>query len=105
LFTVHIAIEKKGEFETFTEAFRQFWGEIDILLDSPNASLQILETACWIGYEADTVRIPLYFYAARDLAYDIGLVKLVDDKPVLQETSREPSFVEIYDAFEEYGML
>ena len=60
---------------TFKEAFTQMYKWVDDWVDdrfnNGGLSLQILKTAIWI----ETPTGPLYFYDARDLAYDMGIMK------------------------------
>lgn len=82
---------KVSEHAAFGEAFKAFFEAVKAMLRG-GTSWQVLETACYIEgvFEAEdkTLRSPLYFYDARDFAYDRGLlvnnggkVDLVDPIP------------------------
>lgn len=60
---------------SFKEAFTDMFKWVDNLLKSGGMSYQVLETAIWIERSG---RDPLFFYDARDLAYEIGV--MVDGK-------------------------
>lgn len=62
---------------TFKEAFADMFKWVDNLLKSGGMSYQVLETAIWIERSGMD---PLFFYDARDLAYEVGV--MVDGKLV-----------------------
>lgn len=59
------------ERETFDDAFRDMYRYVRGLIDAGQLNYQVLETSIWI----DTPdRIPLFFYDARDIACNNGLM-------------------------------
>ena len=79
MYKLVVEMKDVGTFETFSEAFREFFKKIkEITSSGMGTSWQVLETMCWIERHYDeTYNIVryLYFYEARDLAYRIGLMK------------------------------
>lgn len=88
MFNVTVALEARGTYPTFAEAFIKFFKDIKAMLDK-GTSYQVLETACWIEMETTEndgpMRMIMNFYDARDLAYDLGLLvgngQLVEPAP------------------------
>lgn len=90
-FSVMIGMEDKGVHSNFPAAFKQFWEAIMVALEG-GTSYQWLETANYlVMFTEDGQRLPLDFYDARDLAYDIGLLEQVESgKPnVLEQPTME----------------
>lgn len=90
MFQVVIGLEPVGKpHETFEEAFREFFSEIEKLL-AEGTSFQTLETACYIEHVSE--QTAMGFYDCRDLAYRIGLMygegKLAD-KPAIKLSEEE----------------
>ncbi|MBT6691643.1 hypothetical protein HOB10_04920 [Candidatus Parcubacteria bacterium] len=79
VFSVTVGLEEKGAHSNFPAAFKQFWATIMDILDQ-GTSWQMLETTNFlVMFTEDGQRIPLDFYDARDLAFDIGLMQEVKD--------------------------
>jgi len=57
---------------TFKEAFTHMFNWVNEQLDNGGMSYQVLETAIWIETTSGT---PLFFYDARDLAVEQGIIK------------------------------
>jgi hypothetical protein len=81
-FKVFVGKDIPPEHPTFEAAFAVFFTQM-LALVRAGTSLQMVETGCWIegAFEltpgGKRVSAPLYFYDARDFAYDVGL--LVDE--------------------------
>ncbi len=66
------------ERETFNDAFRDMYRYVKGLLDAGQLNYQVLETAIWIDTPTG---IPLFFYDARDIACNTGLMEqLINEK-------------------------
>lgn len=63
-------MDKKGKFNTFKEAWREMYTWVNDEINAGRMSHQLLETTCWI----ETDKGPIFFYDARDKAYDEGLM-------------------------------
>ncbi|MBP9822307.1 MAG: hypothetical protein KBC81_02615 [Candidatus Pacebacteria bacterium] len=78
-----------SEHDTFEQAFKAFFEEIDKMLTRGALSVQHLETACWIEgrFEAggEKLKCPVYFYDARDFAYDHFVLISKDGKAVIAD--------------------
>ena len=77
MYKLVVEIEDVGTFETFPEVFREFFKKVKEIT-SNGTSWQVLETMCWIERHYDenyNIVKYLYFYEARDVAYQIGLMK------------------------------
>lgn len=86
-FAVTVSMELKGLFPDFPQAFKRFWEDIMETLYQ-GTSWQVLETMNFLVMITDDGRqLPLDFYAARDLAYEIGLLQQT-------ESGSEPSLLE-----------
>jgi len=70
MYKVTIALKDVGTRSNFADAFRLFWEEVMKMLKE-GSSWQVLETACWIDNNGKV----LHFYEARDLAYDLGVLR------------------------------
>ncbi|MDD5146119.1 MAG: hypothetical protein PHF44_04735 [Candidatus Pacebacteria bacterium] len=81
MFKVTIEGKEVGDFDTFIEAFKTFFDKVKEIIDR-GTPWQMLETACWIECNGKN---PIGFYAVKNLAYAIGLLK--DGK--LQDSVRE----------------
>lgn len=57
---------------TFKDAFTAMFNWINDALDNGGLSYQVLETAIWIETTGGT---PIFFYDARDLAIEQGILK------------------------------
>ena len=79
-FRLHV-MENGAVYPTFEEAFVAFFRAI-VEMVSRGTSYQALETFCWIEgtFEIDgkSVSAPLYYYDARDFAYDAGILVEVE---------------------------
>lgn len=64
---------KESKHESFAEAFKAMYGRI---MEEPDLTTQLLETAIWVQPIDGS---PIFFYAAKDIAYAEGLLK--DGKP------------------------
>ena len=60
------------ERETFAEAFADMYRYVRNLVDSGALTLQVLETGHWIETPSNS---PIFWYDARDRAYDEGVMK------------------------------
>ncbi|MBI2058061.1 MAG: hypothetical protein HYT63_03745 [Candidatus Yanofskybacteria bacterium] len=105
MFKVVVAMEDVGTFKNFGEAFKVFFDKVKELVGQ-GASLNVLETTCWIEYS----KIQMYFYDARDLAYKVGILKgkgeLVDPLPKIDHLVIDVAFAErALVAFEEFMMV
>ena len=58
--------------ETFAEAFADMYRYVTKLVDGGYCSWQVLETWHWIETPS---RIPIFWYDARDRAYDEGIME------------------------------
>lgn len=97
-FRVTVCLKDIGDYSTFSEAFRIFFGKIKEMVKS-GTSLQVLETTNFITHtELDA---PMDFYTARDFAYDIGL--LAGDGE-LQENVPEPPVEIVQFVFENIAL-
>ncbi len=76
-------MKKIGVYDNFVDAFKSFWSEMMSVLKTTGTSLQMLETANFIIIIDGAHKLPIGFYDARDLAYDIGLL-------VLEQPQSEP---------------
>ena len=99
-FKVFVGKDLPPEHPTFEAAFAVFFTQMLALIRG-GTSLQMVETGCWIEgiFElapgGKTLSAPLYFYDARDFAYDLGLLVSEGGKPVLADPapSVDPSAV------------
>ena len=69
------------ERETFAAAFADMHRYVRKFVDSGACALQVLETCHWIE---TPVNIPMFWYDARDRAYDEGIMK---DGKLVEEQS------------------
>lgn len=105
IYIVTIGLKDIGVFNNFPEAFKKFWTEVLKTLEEGTA-WQVLETMHWITRISDKIQLPIFFYDARDLAFDIGLLTpsgqpktppIINDQPTVdgwQEMVRE-TFVSV----------
>ena len=100
MYTVYVALMKRGEFATFKEAFKCFFEEVKRKMSGKDAlSLQALETACWI--EGGMASFALYFYCCKNLAHAIGLLnehgELQEDyEPGMTEELVRAIFIDLF---------
>jgi hypothetical protein len=71
MFGLTIEGKEVGKFDTFVEAFSTMFHKVKEIIER-GTSWQSLETACWIDCNG---KDELMFYDAKDLAYNIGLLK------------------------------
>ncbi len=85
-FKVIVLMKEIGKYDTFEEAFAKFFTLIKEKLattEMPALQLWEMKTTSFIEHEVETrflgdkstIRCVLNFYAARDFAYDVGLLK------------------------------
>lgn len=81
-FKVIVLMEEIGEYDTFEEAFAKFFAVIREKFGTPEMpTLQLLETTNFIEHRVEssllesTIECVVDFYAARDFAYKVGLLK------------------------------
>ncbi len=78
-FVVCVGNDIPPEHPTFEAAFAVFFERVKALVGE-GASWQVIETACWIEgiFESEITgkvsRAPLYFYDAKDFAYNVGIL-------------------------------
>jgi hypothetical protein len=66
---------ENGPFATFADAFADFFPRVVELMEH-GCSFQVLETACRItGDFGGQTNLPMFFFGARDLAYDLGILE------------------------------
>ena len=99
-----------SEHPTFEEAFAAFKKAL-IEMIHQGMSWQALETFCWIEgifeseYTGVTSRFPLYFYAARDFAHEVGLlVELPDGQAIIADPLPSVPLEKVIDVYTEAGL-
>lgn len=70
--------------KSYAEAFRDMYNYIEDALKEEGLSFQVLETALWIECNNIPER-PLDWYMARDVAYELGIMK---DGKLVEEVIR-----------------
>jgi hypothetical protein len=82
MFNIKVANFEQS-FDNFYDAFKVFYEKVKEMI-SGGSSWQVLETMVWIEYVSTTpkLKLPMMFYEARDLAYDIGL--LIDKGEIVE---------------------
>jgi len=68
---VTFAMKEIGCFDTFKDAFVALYCAIK---KESSLTYQLLETATWIISDVPQA-VPIYFYDARDMAYNMGILK------------------------------
>jgi hypothetical protein len=98
VFSVMFNMEDVGVYENFTDAFKDFWARIMADLDS-GTSWQALESFHFIIQIEGKSHIPMGYYDARDLAYDIGLLAPNgEDRPTLLDAPTVENWEELVEA-------
>lgn len=72
------------EWSDFKDAFRDMYIWVKNALKK-GLSYQVLETSIWLSCNKHNV--PIYFYEARDLAYDLGIMEEIQNE-VLTKTQK-----------------
>lgn len=97
------------EHPTFEAAFVAFFNEVKAMV-MRGTSWQVLETACWIEgiFESEVTgeicRAPLYFYDARDFAYDVGILAASDGKAVIADPLPSVPLEKVANVYTEAGL-
>ncbi len=101
MFKVLICLKEVGKYDTFSEAFKEFFTRIKYLLDS-GTSWHTLETTNFIEYHGDLngesfVGV-MNFYAVEDFAHKVGLLlgkgELKDPLPDIDPMVVRAAFLE-----------
>lgn len=67
--------------ESFEEAFRAMYAHVRHLIAEGKLDYQILETSIWIECSGTgTGTVPIFFYDARDRAYDEGIMQKIQSE-------------------------
>ena len=91
VYKVAISLIDVAIFDNFYDAFKDFWTRI-LTIIKEGTSFRFIETACWIERCNKATKIPMFIYDARDLAFDIGLLKenpepkqppIINDQPTV----------------------
>ncbi|MEK7072465.1 MAG: hypothetical protein AAB969_02740 [Patescibacteria group bacterium] len=96
IYVVTIGLADVGVFNNFPDAFKKFWADI-VKQIKEGTSWQVLETMNWITRISNT-QLPILFYDARDLAFNIGLITPSDypkTPPIVNEAPTINSWEEI----------
>jgi len=101
MFKVFVELKPVGEFETFQEAFEDFFHKTKELV-SRGTTEMILETACFIQYEFTTDENPLttamHFSKAKSFAHEAGVLtesgELQDPPGEITESVVQKAFVD-----------
>jgi hypothetical protein len=96
-FKVTIGLEDKGEYPTFTEAFKVFFAEIKAMVQK-GTSLYVLQETNFITHMVPTIMGPmectLDLYRVGALAYQVGLL-VGNDELVEPAQSPDPMFIDL----------
>lgn len=90
MFNVKV-VNSESQHKNFYDAFKALYDGVSKMVDE-GTSWQALETFVWIEYENEGKKIPMFWYDARDLAYELGL--LVEKGKEVQEVPKENQMTE-----------